>query len=398
CDDPTQMGAGVCFSDVVDCCDCECSPVVPTGTNLVLNGGFENGTPGFPNAFDQIDQCSNWYPTTTFNITGIGDWYSTSTPFFPGYFNDVPNMQNTVLPAACGSKYAGIDLSTCEGISTQFTSPISNGDTYLISFCWTPQEPVTSNFDFFAIMSGGNCTVYEGGGECGHSCSPGDFHIPVQVNPTHVPGTWYTHTATGIAGMTVDYLTFTSSWDQAPINNLIYIDGVFVDNTSDICCTDSIGFFNTAANVQTFGTLGDCTIQFNAIGLDSCMQISYDWGDCPPASDGPFGNNASVSHTYSGSGTYTVCHTIEEVDSNGDVCWEYEFCQDILVLCDSFCPTDLNMDGVTDGDDFGVFLGNFGVPCADPCGCPTDLNGDGITDGDDFGIFLGNFGLPCPTP
>ncbi|MFT4662728.1 MAG: hypothetical protein ACI8XB_003021 [Patiriisocius sp.] len=59
------------------------------------------------------------------------------------------------------------------------------------------------------------------------------------------------------------------------------------------------------------------------------------------------------------------------------------------------CPTDINIDVITDGIDFGIFLGNFGLSCT---GCPADLNVDGMTDGIDFGIFLGNFGLDCPLP
>ncbi|MFT5228564.1 MAG: hypothetical protein ACI8YO_000574, partial [Gammaproteobacteria bacterium] len=42
----------------------------------------------------------------------------------------------------------------------------------------------------------------------------------------------------------------------------------------------------------------------------------------------------------------------------------------------SSCPTDFNIDGITNGDDFAIFLGNFNLSCT---GCPTDLNDDGET-------------------
>ena len=100
-----------------------------------------------------------------------------------------------------------------------------------------------------------------------------------------------------------------------------------------VCCTDSIAFFTAAANVETFGTLGDCMIHFNAHGLDSCMQISYDWGENPQIIDGPFGNETLVWHTFAGPGTYLVCYYIDEVDENGDICWTYENCEEILILC-----------------------------------------------------------------
>ncbi|MGK0175685.1 MAG: hypothetical protein ACI9AT_002072 [Ulvibacter sp.] len=65
--------------------------------------------------------------------------------------------------------------------------------------------------------------------------------------------------------------------------------------------------------------------------------------------------------------------------------------------CDSCapdCPTDLDGNGSTNGDDFSIFLGNYGLACSmNPCA--TDFDGSGTTNGDDFSIFLGNFGLPC---
>jgi len=112
----------------------------------------------------------------------------------------------------------------------------------------------------------------------------------------------------------------------------------------DTCCTDSIAFFNAAANVETIGTLGDCMIHFQATGLDSCMQISYDWGDDPPIIEGPYDNNNEVWHTYADSGTYSICYYIDEVDSNDSICWTYEHCEDVLILCKDTCiipPADL---------------------------------------------------------
>jgi choice-of-anchor B domain-containing protein len=53
--------------------------------------------------------------------------------------------------------------------------------------------------------------------------------------------------------------------------------------------------------------------------------------------------------------------------------------------CDADVPGDLNGDGVVDGADLGLLLGDWG-----PCGeCDADLNGDGAVDGADLGILLG---------
>lgn len=52
---------------------------------------------------------------------------------------------------------------------------------------------------------------------------------------------------------------------------------------------------------------------------------------------------------------------------------------------------DLNLDGVVDGNDFGVFAANFGQN-SDASWAQGDLNGDGIIDGNDFGLFAETFG------
>ncbi|HMN97290.1 MAG TPA: hypothetical protein PKC43_12725 [Phycisphaerales bacterium] len=53
------------------------------------------------------------------------------------------------------------------------------------------------------------------------------------------------------------------------------------------------------------------------------------------------------------------------------------------------CPGDLNDDGVVDGADLGILLGDWGGSG------PGDLNGDGVVDGADLGALLGYWG-PCP--
>ncbi len=47
-----------------------------------------------------------------------------------------------------------------------------------------------------------------------------------------------------------------------------------------------------------------------------------------------------------------------------------------------FFDPDLNGDGVVDGTDLGLLLGQWG-PCSR---CPADLNDDGVVDASDLGI------------
>lgn len=50
---------------------------------------------------------------------------------------------------------------------------------------------------------------------------------------------------------------------------------------------------------------------------------------------------------------------------------------------------DLNFDGLVNGADVTVVLGNWG-PCGEAC-CPGDANGDGMVDGADITVVLGNW-------
>lgn len=53
------------------------------------------------------------------------------------------------------------------------------------------------------------------------------------------------------------------------------------------------------------------------------------------------------------------------------------------------CQADLNSDGVVDGADLGMLLGEWGA-----CDCQADFNDDGVVDGGDLGFLLGEWG-PC---
>ncbi|MBK7435753.1 MAG: T9SS type A sorting domain-containing protein [Saprospiraceae bacterium] len=101
----------------------------------------------------------------------------------------------------------------------------------------------------------------------------------------------------------------------------------------DPCCKDSTAFANAIANFQTNGALGNCTIFENGTGLDSCMQVTWLWGD--GNTSGPLGNATQVTHTYLGTGTYNVCYLIEVLDANQKVCNSYTKCDSIYVICDT---------------------------------------------------------------
>ena len=59
---------------------------------------------------------------------------------------------------------------------------------------------------------------------------------------------------------------------------------------------------------------------------------------------------------------------------------------------DEPCLGDVDGNGVVNGGDLGLLLGDWG-PC--PKGCAGDINGDGVVNGADLGLLLGAWGL-CP--
>ncbi len=159
----------------------------------------------------------------------------------------------------------------------------------------------------------------------------------------------------------ISTITYTAMDDCGNLDTCSFT--VTVNCAPDSCCTDSLAFITAAQNVQTFGTLGDCVLSFQADGLTDCMQITYYWGDASGSSTGPLtGNNVGVSFTYSGSGTYYVCHRIDELNG-GDTCWSYTHCDSVLVLCESAgcCP------------EFSLIQLGHIMPCLDDSSCMGDI-------------------------
>jgi hypothetical protein len=159
------------------------------------------------------------------------------------------------------------------------------------------------------------------------------------------------------------------------------------------CCANSTAFNTAAANVQTNGTLGNCTLNYAATGLTTCMQITYDWGD--GQSTGPIiGNNIPVSHTYSNTNTYTVCYTIEVLDpATNTVCLTYKHCDNVYVICPPVCTCKQNskVTLTQNGVAYNIGCANGQVPPTLACpagpvsitsdfGC-VDANGNACTGG-----------------
>ncbi|MCP4013780.1 MAG: hypothetical protein GY728_11795, partial [Phycisphaeraceae bacterium] len=66
-------------------------------------------------------------------------------------------------------------------------------------------------------------------------------------------------------------------------------------------------------------------------------------------------------------------------------------CDDCDLPSDA-CPTDLDLNGITDGGDLGVFFVHWGECQVEDC--PADFNDDEVVDGIDLGILFSAWG-PC---
>ncbi len=98
-------------------------------------------------------------------------------------------------------------------------------------------------------------------------------------------------------------------------------------DTPMVCCADSLGFINAVDNGFVINQSGLVVTVDNPL-LDSCYQVSIDWGDGQfdqlPAFNLPF------THTYTTSGNYTICILVQEINDDGTLCWERQYC-DMLV-------------------------------------------------------------------
>ena len=196
----------------------------------------------------------------------------------------------------------------------------------------------------------GNSTGFNGGG------IRNDNSIPTLVNCT---------------------FTGNSARDGGGIYNLgsspALFDCTFTENSAGL---RGGGMYNGGS----YATLTDCTL----VGNSSL----YDGG----------GNNGGGMYNDSGFTTLVDCdicgNSPTQINSSfndgGGNCVARS-CDDCFPSCDSF-PTDLDLNGITDGGDLGVFFVYWGDCQVEDC--PADFNDDEVVDGIDLGILFSAWG-PC---
>ena len=91
----------------------------------------------------------------------------------------------------------------------------------------------------------------------------------------------------------------------------------------------------------------------------------------------------------------TATH-INDLFSGGETMIAFD--EGFIALGEPQLTGDINGNGVVDGIDLGILLGNWSIPagapgCEDALNCPADINCDGFVNGIDLGILLGNWTL-----
>lgn len=117
------------------------------------------------------------------------------------------------------------------------------------------------------------------------------------------------------------------------------------------CCSDSTSFYDLVD--MGFDTLAVCdTFTVKGLALDSCHQVTWTWGD-GTADTGPISGDSTVTHDFGWPGVYNVCMEVENVDADGNLCWEETYCEDITVESCCNLNTIVVNNGLTpNGDGF----------------------------------------------
>lgn len=105
---------------------------------------------------------------------------------------------------------------------------------------------------------------------------------------------------------------------------------VTVEECLSACCLDTIGF-DDRFDAGFFTSNQSCDVFIDPMELDSCDQLSIDWGDMTTS---VIQGVETTSHTYSASGDYQICITAFMLAADGSVCHSRELCIDVCVECD----------------------------------------------------------------
>lgn len=289
--------------------------ISPCPGSLVVNGDFESYS-ALPTGPGQIGFATGWQSCNN-NTGSLSDWYSydgyfSGNPTYLSSYYDASGSQYNLLNAFTWRSYAGFELNSCEGITTQLTTSIQQFHGYTASFWWTPKETITQNDVFAVHLSNQPLNLVNNQNQCFATASGGGLayaSIPVPMTPAHQPGTWYQFVYTSNSPITFNWIAIAPN-AQTATDNYIHVDAVCVRSLFLPC---EVGKPRIAHNLEQPGAFyGEADLGAGS----TLVSAVWDFGDGTSDSSDVLG---SVIHDYA-PGTYEVCLTVTAMDTSGTTC------------------------------------------------------------------------------
>jgi len=258
---------------------------------------------------------------------------------------------SVILTARLGISYLWSDGRTTRSIS------VTNAGTYWVSISDSAGSPSVSGTITVTVMPAPTALVTSSGNLV--FCS-GDS---VLLNAFGEPGYSYQWSN----GFTGQVMPVYSSGDYFVLitdaNGCKKISTVFAVSVKPLPLTE----------ISANGPVDFCPYDSVILSAPVVTGYAYEW------STGEVTNSIVVDTA----GTYSVLI----IGGNG--------CEAVsagLVVTVHARVTDINFDGITDIDDFLLFVQQYNVPCS---GCREDIDGNGMVNIDDFLVFLADFNQRC---
>ncbi|MDG2132264.1 MAG: right-handed parallel beta-helix repeat-containing protein [Phycisphaerales bacterium] len=153
-------------------------------------------------------------------------------------------------------------------------------------------------------------------------------------------------------------------------------------------------------NYGSSPTLINCTFTGNSADKGGGMgndESSPTLVDCTFTSNSAYINGGGMRNYFSDP-VLTACTLCDNTPNQISGAWDDGGSNCVATSCDDCdlpsdaCPTDLDLNGITDGGDLGVFFVHWGECQVEDC--PADFNDDEVVDGIDLGILFSAWG-PC---
>ena len=326
CDSPNER-ITVCQEIQVDCPgDCELPTadfqfdVVPDPNGIDCEVGFCIPPGVLPPGADPMNYCTTWY---------YGDGTVENHPF-------------AFCPAhtyTCSGVYdVCVDVYCCDD-PTNFVTACQQVE---VNCCTLPQD-----VGFTWTYDGDECTI------------SADLLFGIIPCLNDFCYNWDMGDGTILTGQSITYTYATSGVYTVCLNVFCCNDasiGYEICQQVDVLCDDPCPKPCELHPVFIVDELGDCTYLFNNFTVPGMYTTitgySWDFGD---------GNTSTAmnpTHSYAGSGTYTVCLTVTGSSPEGNC--EATFCWEVNADC--FCPSDVNQDGNVNIADLLQVLSDLGNP------------------------------------